>query len=180
MQEAEYQPLDHNIKTRWTRTAFALFGLATVLLFFTQNMGWDVFRSTRVLGTMSHGFDEALAKVKLWPRWDVDLVSADIYNATQPAVGVTGSVTMKDGKTFPITFVQVDRPTAVVYQTKHSMGTTLDWYWYLVDADATGYTLRMGVKCAGPLSWVFGLALKNKCLEAFDKCLPEFKKVVEL
>jgi hypothetical protein len=72
LERADYQPLDHpTIRTRWTR--IIAIGFATLLILLTtQDMGWDVFRTIRVLGTTVHGFDEALAKVKLWPRWDVD------------------------------------------------------------------------------------------------------------
>jgi len=177
---SEYQQLDQPTIAR-TRSTRLIASLLLVIVFTTLfiDMGWDVFRTMRMTGTATSGFDKCLVPVSDWPRWDVDLRYSRIYNATVPAVGVKGSVTMNDGKTFPIEFVQVDRPSAVVYQTKHSLGTTLDWYWNLIDIDATGYTLKMGVKCQGPLSWVFGLALKTKCLEAFDKCLPEFKKVAE-
>jgi len=143
-------------------------------------MGWDAFRTTVINGRVSQAVN-VLNDIPGWPRWDVDLKKCTLFDdAAVPALGVKGQVEMNNGKTFPIEFVDVDLPKSVAYRTVFP-GVKLDWYWEF-PADMireTEYTLKMGVRAEGWLSPLWGLALKGQCEQAFEKCVPLFKKYAE-
>ncbi|KAI9027791.1 hypothetical protein DFJ74DRAFT_660464 [Hyaloraphidium curvatum] len=145
-------------------------------------MGWEAFRVATIPTSRKLAFEKILNDVPRWPRWDVDLVSATITDgSTVPAKGTKGEVSMKNGRTFPMEFVDVRHSEYVAYRTIFP-GAALDWFWQLENETTSAegkpsFQLKMGVKCNGFLSFAYSLALKSMCLEAFDKCLPEFQKV---
>jgi hypothetical protein len=86
----------------------------------------DAFRIAKIGTSRSLAFSKILNDVPAWPKWDVDLVSAKITDgAAVPSKGVKGEVSMKNGKTFAMEFVDVRKDEFVAYRTAFP-GANLD------------------------------------------------------
>ncbi|KAJ3343877.1 hypothetical protein HDU93_005160 [Gonapodya sp. JEL0774] len=187
--EQEEEPLladsEPRTKSKGSSVArFALYSLGAIfislIVLSVADMGWDVSRDIAVNAPIKYAAT-VLNDVATWPRWDVDLKKCDLdKGATQPAIGVTGTLHMKFGMSFPMSFVDVNLPDRVAYSTPFT-GANLNWYWQFPAEKRTDtqFTTQMGVSCTGPLCWAYGLMLKNPSLKAFDKCLPLLKQCIE-
>jgi len=90
---------------------------------------------------------------------------------------------MKNGKTFPFSFVNIDEPRYFAYRTPLP-GCTIDWYWRLEAAPAgdaaAGLTLVQGCTASGWLSTVYKWMLHGQLMEAFDHGLANMNATSQL
>ncbi|KAJ3237227.1 hypothetical protein HDU81_009849 [Chytriomyces hyalinus] len=137
----------------------------------------------RIKGTATRLFS-ILQKVEQWPVWDVDLQPGSV-KLNQPVPvgtieGTSGSLTMKNGNTFPFLIRNVVVDRQVEYLVKLP-GAESDWYWKFEPVkDSPGeIDLDMGVRITGSAGFVWKLVFAPFLPKAFDICTRNLKTIIE-
>ncbi|RKO86035.1 hypothetical protein BDK51DRAFT_29220 [Blyttiomyces helicus] len=149
-------------------------------------MVWDAFRTLTISGPRARLW-AVLQDVPAWPRWDVDLTHVKLDAETPPPTleGATGSLTMKNGRSFAFKIQNLQPNRYLEYRTDLP-GATAIWYWdFTKDGprDAAGveteFELRMGVRFTGFATFAYRMLLAKECDKAFKICMDNLKGLVE-